>query len=316
MSPIISIQDFIKFLKKPSLALDNSVKKSWLFWLVLISGAQFLSILTGFIGSAALSAFGFQGQNSVQTAIVNLPSWLFFVLVAVQAPITEEIAFRLFLKPSFWRWIVAFFGITFYIQQTLPSDLVFLNYGLSPNFDYLVSAILNSLGLALGLGLIFKIRPKILTKSEIYFKKYFAVFCYVSALSFGAIHIQNYSDLDWLWWLAPLLVLPQIIIGFVITYLRVRMGFRWGILAHSLYNSVAAIPILILSLLPADIFAKLLSGDKTSSDMATLSTLNPNQANLILLAAVFFASGLVWNFFCFVWLTWSYFKSKTIVTNS
>jgi len=312
MPTSIQTRDFIDFLQKPSIVSKNGFKHSWLFWMVLVGGAQILAIIVSLIGGLALAGFGFEGQNSVQSAILSYPTWLFFILVAVQAPLSEELAFRLFLKPGYWRWIGSFFGISFYFQQTLPKDLIFLNYGLSLNFDYLLSAFANSVVLSAVLALLWKKWPKFQTKLEIYFSRYFAQCCYLSALLFGVIHIQNYSGLSGLIWLTPLLVLPQTIIGFVITYLRVRMGFKWAVLAHSLYNSLAAMPIFILSFLPAEIFSKLLDRSQATVDVDFLKALTPNQTSLIFFAAVFFALVLSWNLFCLIWLIWSYFRAKAV----
>lgn len=306
----IQTLDFVNFLKNPTLNPNSEFKKSWLFWLVLISGTQFLAFLLGFIASTVLVKLGFEGQNSVQEAILNYPIWLFILLASVQAPITEEIAFRLFLKPSYWRWIIAFFGFTFYAQQFLPADSPVLNYQIFPSFNYLTAALINSLLLSLILGVIWKYYPKLRLHLESFFTQKFGWFFYLSALLFGAIHIQNYSGLDRLWWLAPFLVIPQTLIGLVIGYLRLRMGFKWGVLAHSLYNTVTALPIIILSFLPKEIISALLNSSKSEDGSKMIASLNSSQNNLILLSGAIFMWVAVWNLFCFTWLIRAYIKQK------
>jgi hypothetical protein len=306
----IQTLDFINFLKKPTLEPNSKFKKSWLFWLVLISGTQFLAFLLGFIASTVLVKLGFEGQNSVQEAVLNYPIWLFILLASVQAPITEEMAFRLFLKPSYWRWVIAFFGFTFYAQQLLPSDSPLLSYKIFPSFNHLTSPLINSFVLSLILGLIWKYYPKFRLNLESFFKQKFVWFFYLSAFTFGAIHIQNYSGLNQLWWLAPFLVIPQTLIGLVIGYLRVKMGFKWGVLAHSFYNTVTALPIIILSFLPKEIILRLVDSSKSDETSKILTGLSPAQNNLILLSGAVFMWVAVWNLFCFIWLIRAYRQEK------
>ncbi|PCJ94168.1 MAG: CPBP family intramembrane metalloprotease [Flavobacteriaceae bacterium] len=72
---------------------------------------------------------------------------------------------------------------------------------------------------------------------------------YVSALAFGAIHIANYEDWQQIVWLTPLLVAPQIFIGFFLGYIRVKLGLLWSILLHAAYNTVLFLPVVLVKLL-------------------------------------------------------------------
>ncbi|MCS7061291.1 MAG: CPBP family glutamic-type intramembrane protease, partial [Anaerolineae bacterium] len=68
-----------------------------------------------------------------------------------------------------------------------------------------------------------------------FFRRYVAVYYYVSALLFGFVHLTNYSTLN-AWWYAPILILPQLIGGFLFGYARIRLGFWYAVLAHMLTN--------------------------------------------------------------------------------
>lgn len=68
-----------------------------------------------------------------------------------------------------------------------------------------------------------------------FFRRYVAVYYYVSALLFGFIHLTNYTTLS-AWWYAPFLILPQLIGGFLFGYARIRLGFWYAVLAHTLGN--------------------------------------------------------------------------------
>ena len=55
------------------------------------------------------------------------------------------------------------------------------------------------------------------------------------------LHIINFNSLipENLIVFAPIFVLPQIILGFFVSYLRINNGFYWGLLFHCLYNSLS-----------------------------------------------------------------------------
>lgn len=69
--------------------------------------------------------------------------------------------------------------------------------------------------------------------------KHFRVFFYLSAILFALVHLTNYSNNNILFYiLAPLIVLPQFIGGVTLGYLRLKLGFFWGVLQHGLYNLI------------------------------------------------------------------------------
>lgn len=67
--------------------------------------------------------------------------------------------------------------------------------------------------------------------------KYYTVFFYLFIIAFGLVHISNYKDESLgILLLAPILVLPQLIVGTILSYLRMKLGFIWGFLNHALFN--------------------------------------------------------------------------------
>ena len=309
MSPI-QTPDLINFLRHPTLEPEPKFKKSWIYWLVLITGTQFLAIVIAFIANTTLIKLGFSGQNSVQDALNDLPIWLFFVLLAIQAPLTEEIAFRLFLKPSPVRWLLSFFGLAFYTQIILRDFGLSFKYKIFGFSNSLVSTLINSLIVSFIVFLIWKAYPKIQQQLEPFFKKHFAWFFYISGLSFGLIHIQNYTGLNNLWWMAPFLILPQMLVGLVISYIRLRMGFKWGVFGHSFYNTISALPVLILSFLPKETFALFTNTMESDELSKKLAALPSNQTMILGIAVlVFILVGFV-SFVSFILLCYNYFKKK------
>ncbi|MRH99289.1 CPBP family intramembrane metalloprotease [Kriegella sp. EG-1] len=83
--------------------------------------------------------------------------------------------------------------------------------------------------------------PMILFKDKPYFKIIF----WILTIAFGLIHITNFEITSTTILLAPLLVLPQIIVGAMLGYIRIKFGLVWAIGLHATYNLVLMGPILL-----------------------------------------------------------------------
>jgi membrane protease YdiL (CAAX protease family) len=68
--------------------------------------------------------------------------------------------------------------------------------------------------------------------------KNFRIAFYAFSLLFGFVHITNFDLTLNVFLLAPLLVLPQILLGGYFGYLRVRFGILWSMLLHGCYNGI------------------------------------------------------------------------------
>lgn len=76
--------------------------------------------------------------------------------------------------------------------------------------------------------------------NENVWNKFYPIFFYSSVLAFGFVHITNYEFTSiWIYILAPVLVITQIIGGAIMSYLRVRFNFWLGFLYHALWNFIA-----------------------------------------------------------------------------
>ncbi|SFJ62600.1 CPBP family intramembrane glutamic endopeptidase [Olleya namhaensis] len=76
-------------------------------------------------------------------------------------------------------------------------------------------------------------------------KKYFKIAFYTFSLLFGYVHLFNFEITPQLILLSPLLVAPQIVVGLVFGYVRVRLGLIYSMLLHACYNAVLIIPSVI-----------------------------------------------------------------------
>ena len=62
----------------------------------------------------------------------------------------------------------------------------------------------------------------------------------LSVVLFGLLHISNIETLHWeLALLYPVYALPQMILGYVSSVQRLKLGFVWGLLFHSMINLMA-----------------------------------------------------------------------------
>ncbi len=78
-------------------------------------------------------------------------------------------------------------------------------------------------------------------------KSYFNIIFWLLTLIFGFYHITNFDITTAVLLFSPLLVLPQIIVGAILGFIRVRFGLLWAIGLHSVYNFVLMGPILVMS---------------------------------------------------------------------
>lgn len=77
-----------------------------------------------------------------------------------------------------------------------------------------------------------------------FWRKHFAFFFYASAILFGLVHTINYNNNSLLFYLlSPIIVGSQMFGGLMYGYVRVKLGYWWGVLLHGTFN-------LILIMLP------------------------------------------------------------------
>lgn len=89
------------------------------------------------------------------------------------------------------------------------------------------------------------LRYKRITKTimqEEKWKRLFPYLVYISTIGFGFIHISNYqnNDLDF-YLFSFFLILSQLLGGFIIAFIRIRINFKWGVYYHMAWNFIFAI---------------------------------------------------------------------------
>lgn len=194
--------DLISFLKNPIDEAGPELSIAQKFKSVislLIIEIPLMAVLILLISGLETLGLVDPDNHKIMDMIKSYPVVLLLVLTVVFGPLIEELIFRLYLRYK---------------------D----NYALR----FLIS-IVSLTG----------VRNE--QKAETFFislwKKRYKFIFYFSAVIFGLIHISNFEFSYTILLLSPILVAPQIILGLIIGYSRVRNGFVSGLLLHSLHNA-------------------------------------------------------------------------------
>ena len=78
---------------------------------------------------------------------------------------------------------------------------------------------------------------KIISRTK--WENIFPFLVYTLAISFGFMHISNFLNDEKLFYiLSPFIIISQLFGGLIITYIRVRLNFRWAVFYHSFWNLI------------------------------------------------------------------------------
>lgn len=144
------------------------------------------------------------------------------ILVVLMAPVYEEILFRSLLKIR---------RINALIFVLVLSGLILFSF-IHSKTAYVIafSVVLTAFFCVLVL----------LKEAQVksFVEKYFAYLFYISALSFGLLHSNNFTGETWkLITFSFVLGGPQILLGIILGYVRVNYGLFYSILFHAIINS-------------------------------------------------------------------------------
>lgn len=202
----------------------------WLVVMFMLSSAIIVGVSMAYksvgISPEQLTQFGGDVSTHKDKPLVNT-----LLLLLVIAPVVEEIIFRLGL--SFRRQTVALWA------GLLPVTVAAY---LFKCYDWMILAPLVLFGAAL-YWLVMRFTTDAQWQS--WRSRYLRLAMWVSVISFGLIHLKAFTVLTWA--LLPYclaLCLRPGLVGCVITYARVNMGFWWGVLFHIL-NNIPAVLVLI-----------------------------------------------------------------------
>lgn len=304
---------FFKFIKSPVYEIE-CVKQPKLVILrdilKLFSFAVVLAILSGLFASKISTVFNYdQSQNSVFDLFSEMPFYVVLLLTVLWAPITEELAFRMGMRYSKFKLSFSFailFGVIFEIFLAYSSVLDDFIKKITFIHGVWFSIILFFLiSFAFGLIILFFLEKYDLDKKIInFYQKYFRIIFYFLTVSFALVHVMNYYNITDIWFITPLFVIPQFIIGLLLGYIRVHFGLQWSIFTHFLYNSILTLPILLFSSIDNGKFLD--SADITESQIEKLSEFDQGVLLLgagleflfVLIIFIFFMISIVEYFKC------------------
>jgi len=276
--------DLFKFLKSPNYNITIKTDKArnkvwdifqlWSFFMALI-------VIIAIIISISLSFFSYDLQShKVVEFFTDQPIIIFILFAYIWAPIVEEIIFRLWFKYSPWKiaipisfiLILIFNALRFYYSeffQFIPWWFFNLR-----SLTGITTVIIFVLIFSFILKTIFEkyLKTKIADK---FFDKYFIYIFYSSTIIFGASHIFNFNQFWQLWFLIPLLVMPQLILSAGLGYIRMRYGFSWSMITHFLDNFLLSLPAVSLTILAPDIM-------KSYQDPESLEMISMNDQIILL----------------------------------
>lgn len=218
---------FFCFLRNPATPhrKGNSKKLKNFIFLFLFSMVVdfFLDLLC--MNQWIINEFNVTNIDSHIEEIYSNGFWFSLLTIGMVAPIFEELLQRSYLTSFIWN-----------------NTLVPINIGLIFIFLFQIAGyFLISLSIIVLLisNLTYsKLLNNKRTKGRLlkFYSKNFKFYFYLSAMSFGTIHIANYKMEHFVPLLSIFLVLPQIFGGLMLGYIRVVMGLGWSICFHALHN--------------------------------------------------------------------------------
>jgi membrane protease YdiL (CAAX protease family) len=310
------ISSVFSFLRKPQDL--PKVNKDFLrkFWDVLrIWGGQMsVVLLVSLTVSFLLIVLGYQGDHKVGQLISEGNILLVVFLIAIYAPIVEELTFRTWLKFSPGRIAISMGFMSYLILNILlEGPLNFFVQSLSGLAALGPLIFLLVVLVAVSLSVYALLRIPVVNKSvEKIYHRYYFWFFYLTVVVFGALHLGNYLDLGNLVFLAPLLFLPQILAALVLGYVRVRYGLVWSILVHFLINFLAGVSALIPRLGSEDLQAYLKNQESSANTniVDSISALSNTDTLVLIAANLYIIIYFTVIFFLTVLLLFDYYQNK------
>lgn len=213
-------------------SFSNYLENYFISFIIYIVSVLILSIFLSNLNDILINYYSVNLLQIRKININKLDSSLNIIFVfCVVAPIFEEIMFRKWLTFKKQDILISFFLLVFFLSSKISNISVYSFY---INIHFIIN-ILISFFITSVLYFLIKnydfdnIPPK---------KK--LIFYSISSIAFGMIHIVNFIPFNTIiFWAYPFFILPQIISGFILGYLRIKDGIIWSVLLHISINSIA-----------------------------------------------------------------------------
>ena len=217
------VEDVWDFIKRPRLDHISGYFKVHPFRLF-----PYLLLLDFMLMIPLSSLIGIVGLEEMDHKIVNLydQPMLLAMQAILLAPIVEEAVFRLPMKYSYVRMFVpcciALGMLSVFIDSTTTLGFIaILFFLLVALFHYVDQRNDNQ----------YNERMATLWEANFYIP------FWILTVSFALLHLTNFGG-QVAWYVAPILVLPQFVLGALLGYIRTGLGFVFAVLFHALHNGI------------------------------------------------------------------------------
>lgn len=206
---------YFLFLKKPEVSFEQTQRTPiFILFLFFLGLAVFFGMIVFFIQFST-------GIHSIAlTKIAGYSLTEKILKLVLLASVIEETLFRLLLRFN-KNTVKIFFAITL-------SYCIYLIF----KEKYMMLVVI----LVMQILLLFSIQLTSVNKISTFIEKHFAVIFYISVLAFGMMHLFNFEFSSSGWYYLPFLVLPQLVAGTILGYIRINYSFVHGIAFHMLIN--------------------------------------------------------------------------------
>jgi hypothetical protein len=158
--------------------------------------------------------------------------FLKFSILAIVAPILEELTFRLGLKFSKRNFIVMIGGLTYILLKILLDLNLYI-------------AIASALSIAT--LLVFTLSPKIVIILTNYWRNNRLIIFYLLILSFSFLHITNYNLNSSILIYIPIMAFSHFLGGVIFSYARLKYSILMSVVLHIIHNAMLSFPYLFSS---------------------------------------------------------------------
>lgn len=230
---------FLQFLRHPRYTVNVTTDHQGIVDVLRLYALALVTVLPLGVLSSRL-AENLDSSNKVLAFAQTVPFWQIILFAVILAPLWEEAVFRLPL-----RYTPINLAIPFGLGLMLIVSSLTATSPLPPIARVSLLAAVVTLAVVLWLWL------KELNSQPIhtFYERWIGLLFYGLALAFGLIHVSNFTSLRvQALLLAPLLVLPQTVIGVFLGFIRLQYGFWWAVLTHGFHNACAITPLLIVRL--------------------------------------------------------------------
>lgn len=292
---------FMEFVKQPK----SWKKRSWFDIIKLWSCIYLTVIIIGSIINILLYRFGVDtNPDLLRDFVVGEDIWKVFLVVVLVGPLIEEIIFRLPQKYHIRNISFVFAGLI-YLAVSLIMDQKISDYldmyGVDKSISFLLVLVFVTL-IAIVLRYILK---RYEDKLSQFWSRHAKMIVFISTAIFWLIHITNFWE-GWKYrYLLWMMVIPQFLLGYMLSFVRWnRWRLAWRAL-HSIHNLVLFLPIVLLrQLLWSDINI-LIDHPEKSMELATkYPQLGIYGMVVLLFFTIVFVVSVVW------WIEWIKYNSK------